>query len=76
MFHCVQETVPGHATMFGFEPKKMEYEVVDISNGQITAMTADGQEKFFSQSSGERSRQREIFHARHGEPSVKNVFLI
>jgi len=43
-----QETVPGHATMFGFEPKKMEYEVVDISNGQITAMTADGQEKFFN----------------------------
>jgi len=43
-----QETVPGHATMFGFEPKKMEYEVVDISNGQITAMTADGQGKFFN----------------------------
>jgi len=43
-----QETVPGHATMFGFEPKKMEYEVVDIANGQITAMTADGQEKFFN----------------------------
>jgi translation initiation factor 5A len=42
-----QETVPGHATMFGFEPKKMEYEVVDIADGQITAMTADGQEKFF-----------------------------
>jgi len=43
-----QETVPGHATMFGFEPKKMEYEVVDIAGGQITAMTADGQEKFFN----------------------------
>jgi translation initiation factor 5A len=43
-----QETVPGHATMFGFEPKKMEYEVCDINNGQITAMTADGQEKFFN----------------------------
>jgi len=43
-----QETVPGHATMWGFEPKKMEYEVVDISNGQITAMTADGKEKFFN----------------------------
>jgi len=43
-----QETVPGHATMFGFEPKKMEYEVVDIADGQITAMTADGQEKFFN----------------------------
>ena len=37
------QTVPGHATMFGFEPKKMEYEVCDISGGQITAMTADGQ---------------------------------
>jgi len=43
-----QETVPGHTTMFGFEPKKMEYEVCDISGGQITAMTADGQEKFFN----------------------------
>jgi translation initiation factor 5A len=43
-----QETVPGHATMFGYEPKKMEYEVVDISKGQITAMTAEGQEKFFN----------------------------
>ena len=43
-----EETVPGHATMFGFEPKKMEYEVVDIgADGQITAMTAEGQEKFF-----------------------------
>jgi len=42
-----QETVPGHATMFGFEPKKMEYEVVDIIDGQITAMTAEGQERFF-----------------------------
>jgi translation initiation factor 5A len=43
-----QETVPGHATMFGFEMKKMEYEVVDIVGGQITAMTAEGQEKFFN----------------------------
>jgi len=43
-----QETVPGHATMFSYEPKKMEYEVVDIQDGQITAMTADGQEKFFN----------------------------
>jgi len=42
-----QETVPGHATMFGFEMKKFEYEVVDIVGSQITAMTADGQEKFF-----------------------------
>jgi len=43
-----QETVPGHATMFGFEAKKIEFEVVDISGGQITAMTADGVEKFFN----------------------------
>jgi translation initiation factor 5A len=42
-----QETVPGHATMFGFEMKKVEYEVVDIVGKQITAMTPDGQEKFF-----------------------------
>jgi len=46
-----QETVPGHATMFSFEPKKMEYEVVDISDGKITAMTPDGVEKFFNLSS-------------------------
>jgi len=44
----MQETQPGHASMWTFEPKKMEYEVVDISGGQITAMTADGQEKFFN----------------------------
>lgn len=43
-----QETVPGHATMFGYEPKKMEYEVVDIVNNQITAMDTDGNEKFFN----------------------------
>lgn len=43
-----QETVPGHATMFGFEPKKMEYEVVDIANGQITALGADNNERFFN----------------------------
>lgn len=45
-----QETQPGHMTMFGFEPKKMEYEVVDIDvgKGEITAMTAEGVEKFFN----------------------------
>jgi translation elongation factor P/translation initiation factor 5A len=42
-----QETVPGHATMFGFSPAKMEYEVADISGSQITAMTSDGEERFF-----------------------------
>jgi len=42
-----QETVPGHISMFGFVPVKIEYEVADISGGQITAMTPDGQEKFF-----------------------------
>jgi len=43
-----QETVPGHATMFSFEMKKMEYEVADIANGQITAITAEGAEKQFN----------------------------
>lgn len=33
--------------MFSYEMKKFEYEVVDIVGNQITAMTADGQEKFF-----------------------------
>jgi len=42
-----QETVPGHATMWGYTPAKIEYEVADISNGMITAITADGQEKEF-----------------------------
>jgi len=43
-----QETVPGHTMMFGFTPVKIEYEVADITNGKITAMTPDGQEKFFN----------------------------
>ena len=43
-----QETVPGHTMMFGFTPVKVEYEVADIHDGQITAMTPDGQEKFFN----------------------------
>lgn len=43
-----QESVPGHTTMFGFTPMKVEYEVADISEGVITAMTPDGQEKFFN----------------------------
>jgi len=43
-----QETVPGHTMMFGFTPVKIEYEVADIHDGQITAMTPDGQEKFFN----------------------------
>jgi translation initiation factor 5A len=44
----MQETCPGHTSMMGFEPKKMEYEVVDIVGGQITAMTPEGVEKFFN----------------------------
>ena len=43
-----QETVPGHTMMFGFTPVKVEYEVADIHDGQFTAMTPDGQEKFFN----------------------------
>ena len=43
-----QETVPGHTMMFGFTPVKVEYEVADIHDGQITGMTPDGQEKFFN----------------------------
>lgn len=43
-----QETVPGHTMMYGFTPVKIEYEVADIQDGQITAMTPDGQEKFFN----------------------------
>jgi len=43
-----QETVPGHTMMYEFTPVKIEYEVADIHDGQITAMTPDGQEKFFN----------------------------
>ena len=43
-----QETVPGHTMMFGFTPVKVEYEVADIHDGQITGMTPDGQERFFN----------------------------
>jgi len=43
-----QETVPGHATMFGYEPKKFEYDVTDISKGEIHAITPEGVEKTFN----------------------------
>lgn len=43
-----QETVPGHTSMFAFTPVKVEYEVADIQDGAITAMTPEGQEKFFN----------------------------
>jgi translation elongation factor P/translation initiation factor 5A len=42
-----QETVPGHATLLEYVPKKMEYEVVDIGGGEITAITPEGEEKKF-----------------------------
>jgi translation elongation factor P/translation initiation factor 5A len=42
-----QETVPGHATLMEYVPKKFEYEVVDISGGEITAITPEGEEKKF-----------------------------
>jgi translation initiation factor 5A len=44
----IQETAPGHATYFAFTPSKIDYEVADINDGQITAMTPDGQEYFFN----------------------------
>jgi len=44
----VQETAPGHATYFAFTPAKIEYEVADINEGVITAMTPEGQEHFFN----------------------------
>lgn len=43
-----QETVPGHTSMWGFTPVKVEYEVADIQDGVITAMTPEGVEKFFN----------------------------
>jgi len=43
-----QETVPGHISMFTYQPQRTEYEVASIADGLITAMTADGQELFFN----------------------------
>jgi len=48
-----QVTEPGHATLFSFNPVKIEYEVADISGTQLTAMTADGEERFFQIPSGD-----------------------
>jgi len=48
-----QVTVPGHTQMWEFTPQKMEYEVADISGEQITAMTPEGEEKFFMVPPGE-----------------------
>jgi len=47
------ETVPGHTTMFGFEPVKKEYEVADISDNTITAITPEGEERSFPLPEGE-----------------------
>jgi len=47
------ETVPGHTTMFSFEPVKKEYEVADIGDGVITAITPEGEEKSFNLPEGE-----------------------
>jgi hypothetical protein len=33
--------------MFAYDPAKLEFEVADIQDGMITAMTADGQEREF-----------------------------
>jgi translation elongation factor P/translation initiation factor 5A len=43
-----QETVPGHTSMWGFTPVKVEYEVAAIQDGVITAMTPEGTEHFFN----------------------------
>jgi len=43
-----QETVPGHTSMWGFTPVKIEYEVAAIQDGTITAMSSDGAEHFFN----------------------------
>lgn len=37
-----QDVQPGSATMLKFDPKKVEYEVADISDGTITAMDDEG----------------------------------
>lgn len=49
----IQETAPGHATYFAFTPAKVEYEVADINEGVITAMTPTGDEHFFNVPAGE-----------------------
>jgi translation elongation factor P/translation initiation factor 5A len=57
-----QETQPGHATMFSYEMKKFEYEVVDIIGNDITAITPDGVEKYFK-----------VPAAEHGDHGTKLV---
>jgi len=43
-----QETVPGHTSMWGYTPAKVEYEVASIADGQIIGMTPEGVEHFFN----------------------------
>lgn len=71
-----QETQPGHATMFSFEPKKMEYEVVDIVDNQITAMTADGQEKFFNVPEEEHGPKLRADFAANAEAGGDQFYII
>lgn len=75
-----QETVPGHATMFEFEPKKMEYEVVDIVDGIITAMGNDGsdkgQEKFFNLPAEEHGQKLLAEFTANAEAGGENFWII
>eukprot|EP00697_Spironema_sp_BW2_P006916 gnl/Spiro4/210_TR117_c0_g1_i1.p1 gnl/Spiro4/210_TR117_c0_g1~~gnl/Spiro4/210_TR117_c0_g1_i1.p1 ORF type:complete len:191 (+),score=46.20 gnl/Spiro4/210_TR117_c0_g1_i1:38-574(+) len=45
--HQYTKTVPASSTQFEFTPVRVEYEVADITEGQLTAMTPDGREKMF-----------------------------
>jgi len=70
------ETVPGHTTMFQFEPVKKEYEVADIVDNTITAITPEGEEKSFPLPDGEvGSKLKEEFSA-NSEKSGDQFFLI
>jgi len=67
----IQETVPGHTTLMGFEPVKKEYEVANIEAGQITAIDGEGTEYSFNLPDNEEVGQKllELFRKAQGEQS-------
>jgi len=71
-----QETVPGHATLLEYEPKKMEYEVVDINGNQITAMDQDGNERFFRVPAEEHGAKLVADFKANAEKNGDQFFLI
>lgn len=70
------ETVPGSTTMFEFTPVKVEYEVADIADGSITAMTPDGVEKQFDLPSTEVGEKLKADFAANAEKNGDMFYVI